>query len=74
MISIKFKHFLLALSRRTKQLIAAFTDLLSVILAVTLAKQLGETSLVFLVHPTLSSGDMTAMNNIIKKVLKGASI
>ena len=37
MISIKFKHFLLALSRRTKQLIAAFTDLLSVSLAVVLA-------------------------------------
>ena len=37
MVSIKLKILLLALSRRTKQLIAAFTDLLSLGLAVTLA-------------------------------------
>lgn len=39
-----------------------------------IAKQLGETSLVFLVHPTLSASDMSAKKNIIKKVLKDASI
>ncbi|MEL0243839.1 MAG: DegT/DnrJ/EryC1/StrS aminotransferase family protein [Gammaproteobacteria bacterium] len=39
-----------------------------------IAKQLGETSLVFLVHPTLSSDDLDAMRNIIEKVLEAASI
>jgi dTDP-4-amino-4,6-dideoxygalactose transaminase len=39
-----------------------------------IAKQLGETSLVFLVHPTLSAGDMSAMHNIVEKVLEDASI
>ena len=39
-----------------------------------IAKQLGETSLVFLVHPTLSAGDMSAINNIVEKVLEDASL
>lgn len=39
-----------------------------------IAEQLGATSLVFLVHPTLSSSDMAAMRNVIEKVLRDASI
>ncbi|MDC0590421.1 DegT/DnrJ/EryC1/StrS aminotransferase family protein [Gammaproteobacteria bacterium] len=39
-----------------------------------IAKQLGETSIVFLVHPTLSDGDMSAMSNIIEKVFEDASL
>ena len=37
------------------------------------AKQLGETSLVFLVHPTLSKDDMSDMTDIIEKVFNDAS-
>lgn len=39
-----------------------------------IAKQLGETSLVFLVHPTLSLGDISAINKIVGKVLEDASL
>ena len=39
-----------------------------------IAKELGETSLVFLVHPTLSVGDMSTMSNVVERVLEDASI
>jgi dTDP-4-amino-4,6-dideoxygalactose transaminase len=38
------------------------------------ARQLGETSLMFLVHPTLSEQDMLDTARAIEKVLKGASV
>ncbi len=38
------------------------------------AKQLGETSLVFLVHPTLTSSEIKATCNIIKNVMNRASL
>jgi len=39
-----------------------------------LARQLGETSLMFLVHPTLSEQDMLDTGRAVEKVLKDASI
>ena len=39
-----------------------------------IAKKLGETSLVFLVHPTLSAGDMSAMTDIIEEVFDKVSV
>jgi dTDP-4-amino-4,6-dideoxygalactose transaminase len=39
-----------------------------------LAQQLGETSLMFLVHPTLSEQDMLDTARAVEKVLKSASI
>jgi dTDP-4-amino-4,6-dideoxygalactose transaminase len=38
------------------------------------ARQLGETSLMFLVHPTLSEQDMLDTARAVEKVLKGASV
>jgi dTDP-4-amino-4,6-dideoxygalactose transaminase len=38
------------------------------------ARQLGETSLMFLVHPTLSEQDMLDTVRAVEKVLKGASV
>jgi len=38
------------------------------------AKQLGETSLMFLVHPTLSSDDMHRMSDAVDKVLREAAV
>jgi hypothetical protein len=38
------------------------------------ARQLGETSLMFLVHPTLSEQDMLDTALAVEKVLKSASV
>ncbi len=39
----------------------------------SVAKKLGETSLMFLVHPTLSEGDMFNMVRVVQKVMSEAS-
>jgi dTDP-4-amino-4,6-dideoxygalactose transaminase len=39
-----------------------------------IAKELGETSLMFLVHPTLTSFEIDATCDAIKKVMKEASL
>jgi dTDP-4-amino-4,6-dideoxygalactose transaminase len=40
----------------------------------SVAKELGETSLMFLVHPTLSENDMNAVCRAVQKVMKAASL
>jgi ribosomal protein S6 len=38
------------------------------------AKELGETSLMFLVHPTLKEEDMKAMAEVVEGVMEEASL
>ena len=37
------------------------------------AQQLGETSLMFLVHPTLNEDDLTAVGEVVRRVVLDAS-